>query len=219
MASPVVPADFTNVIIAPTATFCLAFIRLFLRLPVLVSQLVGWMLTTAGNPSNEFLRAIFGSGHIKFGHVPSWQSTYWLPCDGQEYDSDDYPELAAVIGTIYGSATGGKFRTPDLRGRAPVGTGVLTYADATTGQTYSTAQKVGTETHALLRTELPDKPPTLEDASYKLFTRTSGGSGASIGGSGPWQAHDSGETFNSEDNAIAHENRGPRLALTAWIKT
>jgi hypothetical protein len=40
----------------------------------------------------------------------------FLLCDGQAYNSGDYPELFAAIGTTWGSASNG-FKVPDLRGR------------------------------------------------------------------------------------------------------
>ena len=47
--------------------------------------------------------------------------THWLLCDGTEYVIGTYPELYAVIGSSFGVATAGYFRTPDLRGRMPLG--------------------------------------------------------------------------------------------------
>lgn len=56
--------------------------------------------------------------------------TNWLICDGSEQAVASYPDLDAVLGTIYGSRTNGSgsagsshFRLPDLRGRVPVGAG------------------------------------------------------------------------------------------------
>lgn len=36
----------------------------------------------------------------------------WLLCDGAEYNSQDYPDLYAVIGTTYGGSSG-SFQVPD----------------------------------------------------------------------------------------------------------
>jgi len=44
-----------------------------------------------------------------------------LPCDGSEYDRADYPALYDLLAAFHtGPDT---FTTPDLRGRAPIGTG------------------------------------------------------------------------------------------------
>lgn len=51
----------------------------------------------------------------------------WLLCDGTEYQSTTYPELAAVMG-----ATAGRFNVPSLVDRLPVGGGAA-YAHHSTG--------------------------------------------------------------------------------------
>ena len=46
----------------------------------------------------------------------------FLPCDGSEQNTDDYPDLSKLIKGIYGTASSAsKFVLPDLRGRVPVG--------------------------------------------------------------------------------------------------
>jgi len=47
----------------------------------------------------------------------------WLFCDGSSLLRSDFPDLFAVIGTVYGSADSSHFSIPDLRGRVPVGVG------------------------------------------------------------------------------------------------
>ena len=41
----------------------------------------------------------------------------WLPCDGRSLSTEEYPLLYKVIGKIYGSASNGKYRLPNLCGR------------------------------------------------------------------------------------------------------
>lgn len=48
------------------------------------------------------------------GLVPS---ANWLACDGAEYDSPDYPLLAASLGDLYGGSYPDTFRVPDIRSR------------------------------------------------------------------------------------------------------
>ena len=45
----------------------------------------------------------------------------WLLCDGSQFSSSDYPELALMVGDTYGTRSGVLYRLPDLRGRVPVG--------------------------------------------------------------------------------------------------
>jgi microcystin-dependent protein len=45
---------------------------------------------------------------------PSWGGD-WVPCDGRDLARDDYPELYAAIGTMYGARDSATFRVPDLR--------------------------------------------------------------------------------------------------------
>lgn len=46
----------------------------------------------------------------------------FLPCDGSEQNTADYPDLSKLIKGIYGTASStSKFVLPDLRGRVPVG--------------------------------------------------------------------------------------------------
>ena len=43
--------------------------------------------------------------------------TGFLLCDGSEVSKEAYPDLYAVIGDSFGTATDGKFKLPDLRGK------------------------------------------------------------------------------------------------------
>lgn len=47
----------------------------------------------------------------------------WLHCDGQSLVRTAYPDLFAVIGTLYGSADSTHFNVPDLRGRTIISNG------------------------------------------------------------------------------------------------
>jgi microcystin-dependent protein len=51
------------------------------------------------------------------GSVPS----LWVVCDGSELSQSTYSLLYSVVGSLYGSASAGNFKLPDLRGRFPVG--------------------------------------------------------------------------------------------------
>ena len=52
----------------------------------------------------------FASTNIKTG---------WLPCNGQEVGRNQYPELFAMISTMYGTpSNGGVFKLPNLNGNS-----------------------------------------------------------------------------------------------------
>lgn len=47
--------------------------------------------------------------------------TGWLLCDGGTFSATAYPQLAAVLGNTYGTASGDNYYLPDLRGRTVAG--------------------------------------------------------------------------------------------------
>lgn len=67
-----------------------------------------------------------------------------LECDGATYDTDDYPDLAAVIHGVWDNGDG-TFTVPDLRGKFPLG--------ASTGHTMGSTG--GAETVTLGVGEMP----------------------------------------------------------------
>lgn len=74
----------------------------------------------------------------------------WLVCDGSVVSQSDYPDLFAVIGSAYGSASSGNFKLPDFRGRSPSGVGIGSgLSPVTLGQAY------GEENHTLTEAEMP----------------------------------------------------------------
>ena len=79
----------------------------------------------------------------------------WALCEGQIMNIDDYPELYAVIGSIYGG-NGENFALPDLRGRVPLGQGEY-YPLGTIGgyETVSLHEgQIPSHTHATMTAEL-----------------------------------------------------------------
>ena len=56
--------------------------------------------------------------------VTALKNQGWLPCNGNPYSAQDYPELARVIGNFFGN-----LRVPDLRGRFLRGTDQGTHRD------------------------------------------------------------------------------------------
>lgn len=81
---------------------------------------------------------------------PSSPNSDWLVCDGRSLLRDDYPDLFAVIGTVYGSVNGTEFNIPDLRSRVVIGVGQsLPLSD------YVLGAAGGEETHTLSIAETP----------------------------------------------------------------
>lgn len=76
----------------------------------------------------------------------------WLICDGRVFLQELYPDLYAVIGTVWSLATDapGTFRIPDRRGRAAIGAGL---GDGLTDRPLG--QKVGAESHVLTIGQMP----------------------------------------------------------------
>jgi microcystin-dependent protein len=71
----------------------------------------------------------------------------WALCDGSLLQSNDYPELAELLGTTYGGDGTTTFGLPDLRGRVPI------QADADQG--YPLGAAGGAEQVALTAQQLP----------------------------------------------------------------
>ena len=94
--------------------------------------------------------------------------THWLLCDGAEYVIGTYPELYAVIGSSFGTATAGYFRVPDLRGRMPLGKDNMGGTSANR-VTATAADSVGgfggDESKVIPVTNLPDHEHDLQGAA------------------------------------------------------
>ena len=94
--------------------------------------------------------------------------THWLLCDGTEYVIGTYPQLYAVIGSSFGVATAGYFRTPDLRGRMPLGKDNMGGTSANR-VTATAADSVGgfggDESKVIPVTNLPDHEHDLQGAA------------------------------------------------------
>jgi len=135
---------------------------------------------------------------------PTSPDSRWLPCDGSSLLRVDYPDLFAVIGTVYGSADSAHFNIPDLSGRVAVGVGTGT------GLTpRSLADSFGEETHTLTVGEL---------ASHVHTT----GNSAVLGTSAPPPFDALGPNpltavTGSTGNDDPHNNMQPSLAINYLI--
>jgi len=94
--------------------------------------------------------------------------THWLLCDGAEYVIGTYPQLYAVIGSSFGTATAGYFRVPDLRGRMPLGKDNMGGTSAnrvTAAAADSVGGFGGDESKVIPVTNLPDHEHDLQGAA------------------------------------------------------
>lgn len=234
MASPVKPADFSALIVSTSSNLCQAFLRVFLQMPVKLSQFMTWMLGTDGNISNAFRAQLFPAGIVVESAGASVPEGTWLECDGASYERAAYPELFTSIGTIYGSVDGTHFNVPDKRGRCGIGKGQLVANDGvTTGQTYTQGTRIGSEGATLSMANLPAEPPPLgAKTDDMLILRNAAVSDDQIIELGAIILHDARFRNNShaigshDDNALGdlgsgteHENRGPSLVFRYWIST
>lgn len=111
-------------------------------------------------------------GEIRmFGFGTRGAPNGWQGCDGSLLPIAEYDVLFALIGTTYGGDGQTTFAVPDLRGRLPIHQG--------TGpglSTYVIGQKAGTETVAVLTTQIPAHTHTLVVTTGAGSTVTPGNS-------------------------------------------
>jgi microcystin-dependent protein len=91
----------------------------------------------------------------------------WLKCDGRSISRQEYSELFDIIGTSFGSNDSTTFKLPDLRGRVMGGIG---QGSGLTNRVMGAA--VGTETHILTSTEMPNHSHTGTVDSSGAHTHT-----------------------------------------------
>ena len=183
------------------------------------------MVGTVGTPStsNPYVtKQDTTGGNMPAGAITMYgvasAPTGWLLCDGSSVLRASFPALFSAIGTTFGSADGTHFNVPDMRGRAPVGTGTGTGGGASgtglpTGGSALTARALagwnGEETHTLITAEIPAHHHTVN------FTLTGGSGGNVIGTVGANDDQLTGDTGGGG----AHNNIQPTMGVAFIIKT
>lgn len=126
---------------------------------------------------------------VPVGAILPWAGNFtpdgWRIANGECVTEENYPELYAVIGTIYGTCQSGippvdGFNLPDLTGRVPVGAGArggLT--------TRNPGDMFGEETHTLTIAEMPshDHPRNPNSHTDEVYIRGAAGGGSGYGAS------------------------------------
>lgn len=132
----------------------------------------------------------------------------WLLCDGSAVSRTTYADLFTALGTAFGVGDGSTtFNLPDLRGRAPIGTG---QGSGLTNRVL--ADQVGAETHVLTMNEMPSHSHTIP----QITPSGSSSYGFAYYGNGESTSYYS---TSSTGGNIAHNNIPPSLALNFIIKT
>jgi microcystin-dependent protein len=152
----------------------------------------------------------------------------WLYCDGSDVSINEYQSLFDVIQNTYGSASTGRFKLPDLRGRVIVGTNPSTIIlDPSNNISVRTIGDIsGAETHQLTVAEMPSHNHSITDPghshNYKTITDNTG-SGAiddaqGSGNDSSTTSSTTGITINSTGGNQPHNNMQPFLVLNYIIK-
>jgi microcystin-dependent protein len=137
-------------------------------------------------------------------------------CQGQILPISQYSALFSLLGTIYGGNGTSTFALPDLQGRIPIGTSVISTP-------YELGDEGGVESVTLSMAQMPAHTHTLNAATLPPG-KTSTANGNVLGGA---QIYDNTSPVNkgaafstlalpSQGGNLPHENRMPTLALN-WI--
>jgi microcystin-dependent protein len=171
----------------------------------------GWVTIGSIDPTTNTFTPVSGSGDgfevgdIKTSTIASNHGK-WLLCNGAAISRATYSDLDALFASLtpqypFGDGDGSTtFNLPDMRGRVPgcigAGTGLTVRAIGT---------EVGTETHTLVSTELPD--PLTSAAGLASFTFGSGTTTAGI----PSTATAGSGIIANGGGGQAHQNMQPTL--------
>jgi microcystin-dependent protein len=131
----------------------------------------------------------------------------WAICDGRLLSIAQNSALFAILGTTYGGDGQVTFALPDLRGRAPIGTG---NGPGLTSRALGEA--AGTETVTLTVPEMPAHTHTLV-----VSTTAPGGAARALEGELTPNPITTAEGMGVSGGSQPHENMQPYLALNYII--
>jgi len=187
---------------------------------------------------------IGGAGGVPVGSIVEWPSvtppTGWLICAGQSLSRSAYPELFAVLGTTYGSASSSTFNLPDYRGRASAGLDVDSggYADRlTTPNSRTLGATGGAQSVTLTTDQMPAHTHTVSGSTNSAGAHThtltvedgqiitqpgagslAAGTGSGVTGSAGAHTHTLAGTADSAGGSVAHPNVQPTIIIPRIIK-
>lgn len=154
MSIPLNPVALLATIAQTTQDPCTALKNALEANPQLVYAFFKWAIEGTGTGfTNEFLNEIYDVGDYKMSAASNLDTggatSRWLYCNGDEKVATDYPALAAILLTggssVFGAASVGNFKLPDLRGKFPL---------AVSGS-HSIGTSGGAETHTLTIAQMP----------------------------------------------------------------
>lgn len=139
----------------------------------------------------------------------------YLICDGSEYSSNEYPELAQVLGTTWGVASVSTFAVPNLMGRGTVGSG-QNYFTPTSGISTSVGSYGGSLSIELQRSQIPRHH---HDFTINLPGQT-GGAFTDSATQRFWGSTDGGPDLGSRNSNFGqpHSNLQPSAVVLKCIK-
>ena len=89
----------------------------------------------------------------------TWAPQYWMFCNGQTLQINQYQALFSIIGTTYGGNGTTTFQLPDLRGRVPAGANMG--IPPTTAPNLTLGQNGGEQSVTLQATQIPSHTHSL----------------------------------------------------------
>jgi len=133
----------------------------------------------------------------------------WVICDGSAVARSDYSQLFTAIGTTYGAGNGSTtFNVPDLRGRAPIGSGT---GSGLTARTLGSTG--GSESVTLSAAQIPAHSHP-SGGGGNFVVSNAGGGAALAGGTGYQQEANTG---NNTGGGGSHTNMQPWQAVNFII--
>lgn len=143
--------------------------------------------------------------------------TGWLLCDGTQYQTSVYPELANAINYAFGGS-GAVFNVPDFRGRVVVG-------KAASGTFAALNNNGGAETHTLSVAEMPSHNHTQDAHSHTVLLSSAAGGSSGYSRNGAGHSLENAGTTTSAQPGIsstggggAHNNLQPYRVANFIIK-
>ena len=152
---------------------------------------------------------------FSFGQVPKG----WAACAGQMMSISQNQALFSLLGTYYGGDGVTTFALPDLRGRAPVGSG-----QGTSGTTLPIGATLGSETVALTAAQIPSHTHAVLGITAAATTNVPTGAALAQTTDAEY-APPGGASMNAAavstggGSGVGHNNMQPSLAVSWCIAT